>query len=65
MLPTAERDLILAGAILSIVLNPLIFAAVDWLSRRLEAAPGHRELMFSAPTQRQHRYRAREIIRSA
>jgi CPA2 family monovalent cation:H+ antiporter-2 len=26
----------LAGAILSIMLNPLIFAGVDWLSRRLE-----------------------------
>ena len=36
LLPTAGRDLILAGAILSIMLNPLIFAGVDWLSRRLE-----------------------------
>ena len=40
LLPTAGRDLILAGAILSIMLNPLIFAAVDWLSRRLERPPG-------------------------
>jgi len=39
LLPTAGRDLILAGAILSIVLNPLIFAAADRLSRRLE--PSH------------------------
>jgi CPA2 family monovalent cation:H+ antiporter-2 len=39
LLPTAGRDLILAGAILSIMLNPLIFAAVDWLSRRLERLP--------------------------
>src|SRR6185369_4680254 len=39
LLPTAGRDLILAGAILTIMLNPLIFAAVDWLSRRLEQAP--------------------------
>jgi CPA2 family monovalent cation:H+ antiporter-2 len=35
LLPTDGRDLILAGAILSIVLNPLIFAAADWFSRRL------------------------------
>jgi monovalent cation:H+ antiporter-2, CPA2 family len=40
LLPTAGRDLILAGAILSIMLNPLIFAAVDWLSRRLERRGG-------------------------
>jgi CPA2 family monovalent cation:H+ antiporter-2 len=40
LLPTAGRDLILAGAILSIMLNPLIFAAVDWLSRRLERPAG-------------------------
>jgi monovalent cation:H+ antiporter-2, CPA2 family len=39
LLPTAGRDLILAGAILSIMLNPLIFAGVDWLSRRLERPP--------------------------
>jgi CPA2 family monovalent cation:H+ antiporter-2 len=40
LLPTAGRDLILAGAILSIMLNPLIFAAADWLSRRLERPLG-------------------------
>ncbi|WP_029586872.1 YbaL family putative K(+) efflux transporter [Bradyrhizobium sp. URHD0069] len=40
LLPTAGRDLILAGAILSIMLNSLIFAAVDWLSRRLERRGG-------------------------
>jgi CPA2 family monovalent cation:H+ antiporter-2 len=39
LLPTAGRDLILAGAILSIMLNPLIFAAVDGLSRRLQRPP--------------------------
>lgn len=36
LLPKAGRDLILAGAILSIMLNPAIFAAVDWLNARLE-----------------------------
>jgi monovalent cation:H+ antiporter-2, CPA2 family len=42
ILPVAGRDLILAGALLSIVLNPLIFVALDrWQSRyvaREEAA---------------------------
>ena len=44
LLPEAGRDLILAGAILSIVLNPLIFAGVDWLKAFLEkrdASPQH------------------------
>jgi CPA2 family monovalent cation:H+ antiporter-2 len=51
LLPTAGRDLILAGAILSIMLNPLIFAAVDWLSRRLEHPParGGADVSGSAP----------------
>jgi CPA2 family monovalent cation:H+ antiporter-2 len=31
LLPEQGRDLILAGAILSIVLNPFLFALVDWL----------------------------------
>jgi hypothetical protein len=34
LLPNEGRDLILAGAIISIMLNPLIFAAVDKLERR-------------------------------
>ncbi|MGL5166751.1 MAG: YbaL family putative K(+) efflux transporter [Afipia sp.] len=40
LLPTAGRDLILAGAILSIMLNPLIFSVVDWLTPRLKRSPG-------------------------
>jgi CPA2 family monovalent cation:H+ antiporter-2 len=40
LLPKEGRDLILAGAIISIVLNPLIFAAVDRLTARLEQQPG-------------------------
>ena len=39
LLPTAGRDLILAGAILSILFNPLIFAAADRLSRVLDRPP--------------------------
>jgi CPA2 family monovalent cation:H+ antiporter-2 len=30
LLPKQARDLILAGAILSIMLNPLVFAVIDW-----------------------------------
>jgi CPA2 family monovalent cation:H+ antiporter-2 len=37
ILPKQGRDLILAGAILSILLNPLIFTAIDRLRPRLEA----------------------------
>lgn len=40
LLPKEGRDLILGGAILSIMLNPLIFAAVDWLAPRLKRSPG-------------------------
>ncbi|MBK5960651.1 sodium:proton antiporter, partial [Rhodoplanes elegans] len=38
LLPEAARDLILAGAILSILINPLAFAAVAALSRRIGAS---------------------------
>jgi CPA2 family monovalent cation:H+ antiporter-2 len=37
LLPGEGRDLILAGAIISILLNPVIFAAVDRLARRAAA----------------------------
>ncbi|MBL9060144.1 MAG: cation:proton antiporter, partial [Mangrovicoccus sp.] len=37
LLPSQGRDLILAGAILSILLNPLTFAAIDRIGRRSEA----------------------------
>jgi CPA2 family monovalent cation:H+ antiporter-2 len=43
LLPATGRNLILAGAILSILHNPLIFAAADRLSRRLAPAPGRDE----------------------
>jgi len=40
LLPERGRDLILAGAILSMLLNPLCFAALDrWLGRREGKAP--------------------------
>ncbi|TGT91245.1 MULTISPECIES: cation:proton antiporter [unclassified Mesorhizobium] len=37
LLPEQGRDLILAGAILSIVLNPLMFLVIDWMKPWLEA----------------------------
>jgi monovalent cation:H+ antiporter-2, CPA2 family len=40
LLPEQGRDLILAGAILSIVLNPLMFLAVDWMRPWLERRAG-------------------------
>jgi CPA2 family monovalent cation:H+ antiporter-2 len=39
MLPPEGRDLILAGAILSIALNPVTFAGIDPLNRWLEKRP--------------------------
>jgi K+:H+ antiporter len=40
LLPERGRDLILAGAILSILLNPLFFAALDrWLEKAAERQP--------------------------
>ncbi len=42
LLPQQGRDLILAGAILSILLNPVAFAAVDWLRPHLERRIGRR-----------------------
>ena len=37
LLPPEGRDLILAGAIISILLNPFLFSALDWLLARQEA----------------------------
>jgi CPA2 family monovalent cation:H+ antiporter-2 len=37
LLPSEGRDLILGGAIISIILNPLAFIACDWLRKMLDA----------------------------
>ncbi|MBB3455658.1 CPA2 family monovalent cation:H+ antiporter-2 [Rhizobium sp. BK313] len=37
MLPGEGRDLILGGAIISIILNPLVFIACDWMRKGLDA----------------------------
>jgi CPA2 family monovalent cation:H+ antiporter-2 len=39
LLPEEARNLILAGAILSILLNPVSFALIDWLEPHLERRP--------------------------
>ena len=39
LLPPEGLSLILAGSLLSITLNPLIFAAVDWICRRFRESP--------------------------
>jgi monovalent cation:H+ antiporter-2, CPA2 family len=51
LLPDAGRDLILAGAIISIILNPLCFTALDWFTQRLEktAAPDSARTPESKP----------------
>jgi CPA2 family monovalent cation:H+ antiporter-2 len=36
LMPQTGLDLVLAGAIISIVLNPFVFQGIDWLKRRLE-----------------------------
>jgi monovalent cation:H+ antiporter-2, CPA2 family len=36
LLPERGRDLVLAGAILSILLNPVLFAALDWWTARTQ-----------------------------
>lgn len=42
LLPDEGRDLLLAGAILSITINPLLFLAIDRLQPWLERREGHR-----------------------
>jgi CPA2 family monovalent cation:H+ antiporter-2 len=55
LMPDEGRDLILAGALLSITLNPLAFSAVDYLRRRIAARPG---LKASLETHRRNKLRA-------
>ncbi|HJT15448.1 MAG TPA: YbaL family putative K(+) efflux transporter [Dongiaceae bacterium] len=54
VLPEDARDLILAGAMLSILLNPLVFVAVErllprWLKTREAAAPGEQPAEAKIP----------------
>ncbi|MFC3690813.1 cation:proton antiporter [Chenggangzhangella methanolivorans] len=49
LLPEAGRDLILAGALLSIILNPLVFFAAERLKPRLEARLVRKKPEAAAP----------------
>ncbi|MCY0994185.1 Kef family K(+) transporter [Nannocystis sp. ILAH1] len=50
LMPTGARDLILAGAILSILCNPLLFAALDrWQRRREQAEAEKKAVIASGP----------------
>ncbi len=49
ILPEAGRDLVLAGALLSIIANPLIFAALDKLEARRAAAIAEGEVPSPVP----------------
>jgi len=44
LLPDEARDLILAGAILSIILNPLVMACADWIKQRHDHAVPHHDV---------------------
>ena len=52
LLPEQGRDLILSGAILSIVLNPLMFLALDRMKPWLEKRPGKTAPLDEARTDR-------------
>ncbi|HSH63049.1 YbaL family putative K(+) efflux transporter [Methyloceanibacter sp.] len=58
LMPEEARTLILAGAIITILLNPLLFIALDHLKARREAAPGE-----AAPAVEEEEVLAREPIR--
>jgi CPA2 family monovalent cation:H+ antiporter-2 len=49
LLPEAGRDLILAGALLSIIMNPLVFFAAERLKPRLEARMVRKKPEVAAP----------------
>jgi len=65
ILPEQGRSLILAGAILSIMLNPLMFALTDALKTRLEARAGPPALLEApSPEPVEDEVQARSTLRS-
>ena len=48
LMPTGARDLILAGAILSILCNPLLFAALDRWQRRRDLAEAEKKAVIAS-----------------
>jgi CPA2 family monovalent cation:H+ antiporter-2 len=52
LMPQTGLDLILAGAIFSIIANPFIFQAIDWIKPRLEKRKAERdETVVAAPAE--------------
>jgi monovalent cation:H+ antiporter-2, CPA2 family len=51
LMPERARDLILAGAIISIIVNPVLFSAIEWVRPWLErhVAPGEAEAAIPEP----------------
>ncbi|WP_279481640.1 cation:proton antiporter [Aureimonas sp. SK2] len=50
ILPPDARDLILAGAILSIMLNPILFSSIDTLRQRLDRTPAEEAVVVAPAT---------------
>lgn len=51
LMPQTGLDLILAGAIISILVNPFAFQAIDWLKPRLEKRKAKAEEVIAAPAE--------------
>jgi CPA2 family monovalent cation:H+ antiporter-2 len=63
LLPADGRDLILAGALLSILLTPFLFVAADWIYAHQEPAPKKPATDTSAPPEPQaHETPTREPV---
>jgi CPA2 family monovalent cation:H+ antiporter-2 len=51
LMPQTGLDLILAGAIISIMLNPFVFQAIDWIKPRLEKRKAKPEEEIASPVE--------------
>ncbi|MGH7944848.1 MAG: cation:proton antiporter [Opitutaceae bacterium] len=58
LLPPEGLSLILAGALLSITINPVIFSVVDWLSGRMQESPRWKRIFDASRGQRFARLQA-------
>jgi CPA2 family monovalent cation:H+ antiporter-2 len=51
LMPQTGLDLILAGAIISIMLNPFVFQAIDWIKPRLEKRKANADEVIASPAE--------------
>jgi CPA2 family monovalent cation:H+ antiporter-2 len=51
LMPQTGLDLILAGAIISIMLNPFVFQAIDWIKPRIEKRKAQTEQEIATPAE--------------